>query len=257
MHSLIINSLFRQSIRFSAIKSSFKTWWVAHCVTELFSRICIIFVPLIEIFHLIFPSFKLFDNIRQSKPESLKKIKLISGDIIEDNLGISEKDEIEIIQNVNIIFHCAARAKFSLTLRDALTFNTLGTLTILQLAEKMKNLIVFSHFSTVYCNPNEKVLHEKYTPATADPYEVIKLLTSSKSADLDDAEARWVTVRNWKICYTLLRYALSVLCGLEWVFCSRATNTWGAIFSKKNKRKSYKLFFWNFPEIFEFWKPLN
>jgi fatty acyl-CoA reductase len=105
-------------------------------------------------------------------------------------LGISEKDEIEIIENVNIIFHCAARAKFSLSLREALTFNTLGTWRLLKLAEKIKNLIVFSHFSTVYCNPNDKVLNEKYTPSTADPYEVMELLTSSNHADLDDAEAR-------------------------------------------------------------------
>lgn len=105
-------------------------------------------------------------------------------------MGISEKDEIDIIENVNIIFHCAARAKFSLSLREALIFNTLGTWTLLKLAEKIKNLIVFSHFSTVYCNPNEKVLHEKYTPPTADPYEVMDLLTSSNVADLDNAEAR-------------------------------------------------------------------
>lgn len=132
----------------------------------------------------------MFDNLRQSKPECLKKIRLISGDIIEDNLGINEKDEIEIIENVNIIFHCAARAKFSLSLREALIFNTLGTWTLLKLAEKIKNLIVFSHFSTAYCNPNEKVLYEKYTPPTADPYEVMDLLTSSNLADLDNAEAR-------------------------------------------------------------------
>lgn len=133
---------------------------------------------------------QVFDNLRQSKPDCLKKIKLISGDIIEENLGIGKKDEIEIIENVNIIFHCAARAKFSLTLRDALTFNTLGTFRILKLAEKMKNLIVFSHFSTVYCNPTEKVMYEKYTPATSDPFEVLELLQSSKSSDLDDAEPR-------------------------------------------------------------------
>lgn len=105
-------------------------------------------------------------------------------------MGINEKDEIEIIENVNIIFHCAARAKFSLSLREALIFNTLGTWRLLKLAEKIKKLIVFSHFSTVYCNPNEKVMYEKYTPATADPYEVMDLLTSSNHTDLDNAEAR-------------------------------------------------------------------
>ena len=135
-------------------------------------------------------SLKLFDNLRGKNPECFKKIKLIKGDITEDKLGINEKDEQELIENVNIIFHCAAKAKFSLTLRDALTFNTLGTLWILQLSVKMKNLIVFSHFSTVYCCPREKVMPEDYTPCPEDPYEVIKLLTSARQADLDEVEER-------------------------------------------------------------------
>jgi UDP-glucose 4-epimerase len=91
---------------------------------------------------------------------------------------------------VNIIYHCAAKAKFSLTLRDALVFNTLGTLRILQLSERIKNLIVFSHFGTVYCNPQKKIMHEAYTPPTADPNEVIKLLLSPRHADLDEAEKK-------------------------------------------------------------------
>lgn len=110
--------------------------------------------------------------------------------MIEENLGIAEKDELELIENVNIIFHCAARAKFSLTLRDALFFNTHGTLRVLQLAEKMTNLIVFSHFSTTYCNPDEKVLGECYQQCNEDPYEIIKLLHSPRKEDLDEIEPR-------------------------------------------------------------------
>jgi nucleoside-diphosphate-sugar epimerase len=105
-------------------------------------------------------------------------------------MDISEKDELELIENVHIIFHCAARAKFSLTLRDALINNTHATLRILQLAERMKNLIVFSHFSTVYCNPIVKVMEEKHYTPCEDPYKVIELLLSPRQSDLDDAEPR-------------------------------------------------------------------
>jgi nucleoside-diphosphate-sugar epimerase len=94
------------------------------------------------------------------------------------------------VNNVNVIFHCAAKAKFSLTLRDALLFNTCGTLRVLQLAEKAKNLLVFSHISTSYCCPNEKVLEERYNAPCEDPYLVIKLLKSPKESDLDDIEPR-------------------------------------------------------------------
>jgi fatty acyl-CoA reductase len=121
-------------------------------------------------------------------PDQLTKIRLIKGDIAQDNLDIEQSDEEDLIDNLNIIFHCAAKAKFSLSLREALNFNTCGTLRVLQLAEKIKNLLVFSHISTSYCCPNEKTLKERYHPACEDPYKVIDLLKSD--SDLDAAEPR-------------------------------------------------------------------
>lgn len=120
----------------------------------------------------------------------MTKIRLIKGDISQENLDIDPDDERELIENLNIIFHCAAKAKFSLTLREALLFNTCGTLRVLQLAEKAKNLLIYSHYSTSYCCPNEKVLKEAYYPAPEDPYKVIELLKSPRASDLDDIEPR-------------------------------------------------------------------
>lgn len=107
-----------------------------------------------------------------------------------EKLDIDPEDEEELIEKLNIIFHCAAKAKFSLTLREALNFNTYGTLRVLQLAAKVKNLLVFSHISTSYCCPNEKTLEERYHPACEDPQKVIALLKSPRKQDLDDAEPR-------------------------------------------------------------------
>lgn len=118
---------------------------------------------------------------------------MIKGDISEENLGIDPEDEKLLIESVNIVFHLAAKAKFSLPLREALKFNTLGTLRVLKLTAKLKNLIVFSHVSTSYCNPNERVFEERYQAAPDDPYKVIELLRSSRESDLDDAESRSVT----------------------------------------------------------------
>lgn len=133
---------------------------------------------------------KIFDRIREVAADQLTKIKLIKGDISEEKLDIDESDEQELIENLDIIFHCAAKAKFSLTLREALNFNTCGTLRVLQLAAKTKNLKVFSHYSTSYCCPNEPVFEERYYPACEDPYKVIELLKSTRDNDLDDAEPR-------------------------------------------------------------------
>lgn len=121
-------------------------------------------------------------------PSQLEKIRLIKGDIVSDDLDIDAADQQELIENLDIIFHCAAKAKFSLSLKEALIFNTCGTLRVLQLAAKIKNLLVFSHYSTSYCCPNESVFEERYYPACEDPYKVIELLKSPDK--LDAAEPR-------------------------------------------------------------------
>lgn len=120
----------------------------------------------------------------------MSKIRLIKGDIGEENLDIDPEDVNELVNKVNVLFHLAAKAKFSLTLREALHFNTVGTLSVLQLAVKCKNLVAFHHVSTSYCLPNEMVFEERYYPACEDPYTVIKWLQSSDENDLDDAEPR-------------------------------------------------------------------
>lgn len=137
-----------------------------------------------------FFSSQIFERIREVSPGQLEKIRLIKGDIAKDNLDIDESDELKLINDLDVIFHCAAKAKFSLTLRQALSFNTCGTLRVLQLAAKVKNLAVFSHVSTSYCFPQLSTLEEKYYEPLDDPYRVIELLASKHKADLDDAEPR-------------------------------------------------------------------
>lgn len=146
---------------------------------------------------------KIFDKVRELAPEQLTKIRLIKGDIAQENMDMDEGDVEELANCLNIIFHCAAKAKFSLTLREALNFNTCGTLRVLQLAAKIKHLEVFSHISTSYCCPNEKVFEERHHPACEDPYTVIKLLKSSRESDLDDEEPRWVQRNTQKYFFAI------------------------------------------------------
>lgn len=133
---------------------------------------------------------QIFERIREVSPVQLKKIRLIKGDIAKDNLDIDSEDESEMTKTLDVIFHCAAKAKFSLTLRQALSFNTIGTLRVLQLASRVKHLMVFSHVSTSYCFPQKTILEERYYEPAEDPYRVIELLASKHKADLDDAEPR-------------------------------------------------------------------
>lgn len=95
------------------------------------------------------------------------------------NLGLSKEDETELIEKLNVIFHCAAKAKFALTLKDALHFNTCGTLHVLQVADKLKHLKVFHHVSTAYCHCENMELEERYYKSNEDPYDIIKLMENN------------------------------------------------------------------------------
>ena len=75
---------------------------------------------------------------------------------MKDRLGLSEGDENEVIENVNIIMNCAASIDFNARLDDAININIKGTLKMLELAKKIKNLNNFTHVSTCYVNCTEK-----------------------------------------------------------------------------------------------------
>ena len=126
-----------------------------------------------------------FDKIRNTNPEQLKKIRAVKGDVSIDGFGMDLKDEAELIEKVNIVFHCAANVRFDLKLKEAINFNTRGTHRMLMLSEKMKNLLVFVHVSTAYCHCNEDVLEEKYYPAIENPYGLIEMARLLKDDILD------------------------------------------------------------------------
>jgi thioester reductase-like protein len=72
--------------------------------------------------------------------------------MLKDNLGMSVEDEKELIENVNFIMNCAASIDFNARLDDAININIKGTMKMLELAKKIKNLNNFTHVSTCYVN---------------------------------------------------------------------------------------------------------
>lgn len=104
----------------------------------------------------------------------LKKIIPISGDLSLDGLNLSQTDEEKLINDVNIIFHCAGNVRFDEPLKVAMNNNVMGTWRVLQLAEKVKNLEVFSHMSTAFCKCFQTDLEERYYPSKHDVFDIIK-----------------------------------------------------------------------------------
>lgn len=118
----------------------------------------------------------------------MKQCKVICGDVSLPDLGISDEDRQFVINEINIIYHCAATIRFDEELKKAVLLNTRGTKLMVDLARKCRKLDLFCYVSTAYCHLHEKLLLEKPYPPPADP-----LLTISKVEQMDEKTAEAMT----------------------------------------------------------------
>lgn len=120
----------------------------------------------------------------ETNPEIVNKVHVVKGDVLEPNLGLSANDINTLATRVELVFHCAANVRFDQPLRPMVNMNVVGTLKMLQLAEKMNNLQALVHVSTSYCQCNERVLEERAYPAPQNPFEIIKMVETMDDAAL-------------------------------------------------------------------------
>ncbi|KAG5674910.1 hypothetical protein PVAND_004855 [Polypedilum vanderplanki] len=125
-----------------------------------------------------------FDLLRKENPNFAEKIIPIEGDVMELNLGISNKN-FEKIKNVSIVFHSAASIRFDDNLKFAVLTNTRGTREVMRLAEKMKNIKVVMHVSTTYSNVYLETVEEKIYPPLVDWEKTIKICEESDQNQVD------------------------------------------------------------------------
>ena len=71
-------------------------------------------------------------------------------------MGLDENLKNELIENVNVIIHCAATADFNARLDDAVKINVRGPMEVLAFAKQMKRLENFVYASTCYVNSDKK-----------------------------------------------------------------------------------------------------
>nr|XP_014092579.2 putative fatty acyl-CoA reductase CG5065 [Bactrocera oleae] len=132
----------------------------------------------------------IFNKILKENADIVNKIQVIKGDVLEQNLGLNTNDTNVLVSNVEVIFHCAANVRFDQPLRPMVQMNVVGTLKLLQLAEKMASLQVIIHVSTSYCQCNESVLEERAYPAPQNPYDVIKIVEEMSDDALQEITPR-------------------------------------------------------------------
>lgn len=116
----------------------------------------------------------LFDRLHQELPNHFSKLCAINGDCTLKGLGISD-DDLKRMENVSVIFHSAACVRFDDSLKNAILLNTRGTVEVMRLADKLKQIRVLLHVSTTYCNPTKKVVEEMIYPPNGDWEAAIKI----------------------------------------------------------------------------------
>jgi hypothetical protein len=85
---------------------------------------------------------QLFDVLKRTNPDNLKKIVPLLGDCKELGLGMSPTDRQMIEEKVSVVFHCAATVRFDETLKNSVILNVRSTREVMLLARNMRELKV-------------------------------------------------------------------------------------------------------------------
>lgn len=96
-----------------------------------------------------------------------------------------------ILQNINIIIHCAATVRFNEPLKRATFINVRGTKQLLDCARKIKNLLCFIYVSTAFSFCPNPVIEEKIYNVPIDAKSLIDKMENVSDEDwLKDFEKR-------------------------------------------------------------------
>lgn len=120
--------------------------------------------------------------LEKTSDDIFKKLKAVTGDIGEENLGISMEDRQILIDKVNVVFHLAASLDLEpFELKQKVINNVLGSRRIMELSYQIKNLAAMVHVSSAFANAFQVESKEILYPAPADVEKIIEL-----SKTLDD-----------------------------------------------------------------------
>ncbi|CAL1284244.1 unnamed protein product [Larinioides sclopetarius] len=99
---------------------------------------------------------KIFEKMKEETAELLGKVNVIPGDASLPNLGMNEDHVQLLIEEVSIVFHCAAVVNFTKPLEFILKNNVLSLSSVIELSKKMRKFEALVYTSTAYCNCNHQ-----------------------------------------------------------------------------------------------------
>ncbi|XP_030380980.1 fatty acyl-CoA reductase wat [Scaptodrosophila lebanonensis] len=135
----------------------------------------------------------IFEVLREQKPNELRKLVAIPGDVALPHLGI-EPENMKRMAQVSIVFHCAATVRFDEPIRVALQLNVGGTFEALKFAETLLHLRVFVHVSTFFSNPYLDTVESKYYSSPMEWRKCLQLAQTIKDDDMLNALTRKLIV---------------------------------------------------------------
>ena len=114
-----------------------------------------------------------------------KKVIPVDGDITKPGMGFSAEDKALLVDNVSVVFHCAASIRFDAPLKESLEYNVFATKQVIDLCKQLKQLKSFIHCSTAYSHCQRTEVDEQFYKIQTNPSELLKLSEWLPQASLD------------------------------------------------------------------------
>ncbi|XP_065172743.1 fatty acyl-CoA reductase wat-like [Atheta coriaria] len=144
-----------------------------------------------------------YDDLKKSDPKFKHKLVPINGDCAYAGLGLSITDVQTLIENVEIVLHCAATVRFNEPLDKSYAVNVTGTKGVVNLCHSMHRLQAFVHVSTAYSNCHLSHIEERFYDYSLGADEIAALLTKLTPDEID-AKTRDI-IGNWPNSYTFTK----------------------------------------------------
>lgn len=141
-----------------------------------------------------FSKIPLFERISREKPEVLKKLIPVYGDVSTSSFGMSNDELSLVIKETNVIFHFAACLDFEAPLKTAVQMNMRGVEYVLEFAKQMPNLKVLAHLSTAFSCPDQEILLEKVYEFDINPRQLMASMDWMSDEAVESFEKKLIKV---------------------------------------------------------------
>ncbi|CAB3232267.1 unnamed protein product [Arctia plantaginis] len=125
---------------------------------------------------------QVFDVIRERCPKQLEKLSIVAGDITQPKLGLN-KDTIQRLRKVSVVFHSAAIVKFDEMLDVAVEQNLKSVLKVMDFCDQLPMIQVMVYISTAYSNADIPNIEECVYTTQMNPHQLMSIVDNlSKEA---------------------------------------------------------------------------